>query len=136
MSRLFTVHLPERADPARAVLIEDRWRWTAFALPLLWALWNRRWLLALALLAAGAGTAALAMTGGPAAAAAVDLAVRLAMGFEAGAASRLELRLRGWRDLGGVTADSADAAALRWLRRRAGAAVPTAAPSGPWGAPG
>lgn len=131
MSRLFTVHLPDRADPARAALIDDRWRWGAFVFPALWALWNGRWIAALGFLACIGAAGALAAAGQPVAAAALDLAVRLAAGFEGGALSRLDLSMRGWRDLGAVDAEDAEEAELRWCAQ---AAAPEQQAQGPWGA--
>jgi hypothetical protein len=139
MSRLFTAHLPERADPARAILIDDRWRWAAFVFPVLWSLWGGRWILALGLLAGGGGSVALLSAGQPVAAVALDLAVRLAVGFEGGALARLDLSMRGWREHGAVDADDAEEAELRWCARAAADAAEVASArvaqwAGPWGA--
>ena len=114
-TRVFTAHLAKGAAPERVLLIDDRWRWGAFLFPLLWALWARHWLLALALLGVAGATWALGMAGAAAAAAALDLAVRLILGFEGASAARLDRRLRGWRDLGGVAAEDAETAELRWF---------------------
>ena len=115
MSRVFTAHAPAGADPAATLLIEDRWRVGAFAFPLLWALWSRHWLVAIAALAVLAAQADLVAGGRPAVAALLGLGLRLALGFEGGAAARLDRRLRRWRELGAVLADDAEEAELRWF---------------------
>jgi hypothetical protein len=114
-SRLYTAHLPPGADPARTLFLADRWRWFAFLAPLLWALWNRHWLLVLPIVAAGAGSATLAAYGQPEAAMALDLALRIALGFEGGGAARLDRRLRGWRELAAIPADTETEAEWAWF---------------------
>jgi len=115
MSRVFTAHAPAGADPAATLLIEDRWRFWAFALPLPWALWNRHWLLAVAAAAVMAAQADMVSAGQPATAALLGLGLRLALGLEGGAAARLDRRLRRWRELGAVLADDAEEAETRWF---------------------
>ncbi len=117
--RVYTAHLARGAEPDRVLLIEDRWRWGAFLFPLLWALWSRHWLLALALLAFAAATAALGAAGLAAAAATLDLALRFMLGWEGASFARLDRRLRGWRDLGGVAAGDDAQAERRWFAGRA-----------------
>ncbi len=126
MSRVFTAHAP-RSGAADAVLIDDRGRFWAFVFPLLWALWGRHWLLAGALLLATAAFGAAAEGGWLAQAALADLAVRVAVGLEGGAAARLDRRLRGWREAGAVAATDAEEAETLWAAR-------VGAARGPWGA--
>lgn len=113
--RVFTAHMPIGADPARTLLVDDRWRWGAFLVPLIWALWGRHWLLAAALFLWNGALIALAATGGGAAAAVLDFSTRLILGWEAAVAVRIDRSLRGWRPLGCVSADSAAAAELAWF---------------------
>ncbi len=113
--RLHTAHLAPGADPALTLFIADRWRWFAFLAPLLWALWSRHWLLVAPILAAGLGAGALAAAGQPEAALAVDLATRAALGFEGGAAARLDRALRGWRELAAIPAASETEAEWAWF---------------------
>ncbi len=114
-NRIYTAHQHPRDEDVRTVLIEDRWRWGAFLVPPLWALWNRHWLAALWLIAAAAGIAALGGQGLAPLAMALDLAVRFAVGFEGGMLARLDRRLRGWEEVGAVAAESAEEAELRWF---------------------
>jgi hypothetical protein len=126
MTRLWTAMAPKSGDPARTLLIEDRWRWGAFLFGPLWALWNGHWLAALGLFATTAAIAALAVSQ-PEAAAAADLGLRLALGMEGAALARLDRRLRGWREVGAVDAHDAEDAELRWFTPRPASA------GGPWG---
>ena len=125
--RLYTLHLPPRADPARTLFLPDRWRWGAFLLPLLWALWNRHWLAAVPILGAGLVTGGFAALGQPEAAAAWEGAYRLALGFEGATLARLDRRLRGWRELGALSARSDVEAEWMWF-----GPPPEAAPGGGW----
>jgi hypothetical protein len=113
--RLYTAHLPPGADPAETIFIADRWRWGAFLAPLLWAIWNRHWLLLAPILAVGGGSAALTALGQPEAALALDLGLRLALGFEGGGAARLDRALRGWRELAAIPAASETEAEWAWF---------------------
>ena len=117
-ARLYTAHLPPGRPADRTDLIEDRWRWGAFLFPLLWALWHRHWLLVLALLVLAAGLGWLIALGHAATAAVVEMAVRLWLALEGGEMARLDRTLRGWRELGAVSAEADDEAALRWFRVR------------------
>jgi hypothetical protein len=113
--RIHSLHLPPKADPARTLLIADRWRWGAFLFPLLWALWNRHWLALAPILLAGAVTAGLAAARQPEAAAAFELAYRLALGFEGATLARLDRRLRGWRELAAISARNETEAEWIWF---------------------
>jgi hypothetical protein len=114
-ARLWTAHLAPGRAADRTDLIDDRWRWGAFLFPLLWALWNRHWLLAVALAAVAAGLSALAWAGLAPVAAVIEFGVRLWLGLEGGETARLDRALRGWREMGGVEAETEDEAALRWF---------------------
>ena len=126
IERMHTLHLPPGADPAETLVIADRWRWGAFLFPLLWALWNRHWVAAVPLLLLGAVSGGLAAAGQPEAAAAFDLAVRLALGLEGGAVARVDRRLRGWRELAAIPARDETEAAWIWFGAPPEAARPEA----------
>lgn len=117
-TRLFTAHLAPGQSMDRVLLVDDRWRWGAFLFPLLWALWNRHWLLLMLLLGLSLGTGALAAAGHAALAALADLGLRLWFGMEGGEMARLDRAIRGWRELGAVSAQAEDEAALIWFGRR------------------
>lgn len=115
-ARLYTAHLAPGRPADRTDLIDDRWRWGPLLFPLLWALWHRHWIIVLALLAIGGGLGWLAMAGYGPVAAVVEGAVRLWLALEGGEMARLDRSLRGWRELGAVSAEADDEAALRWFR--------------------
>jgi hypothetical protein len=127
MSRVYTAQAP-RSGAADAVLIDDRWRFWAFVVPVLWALWGRHWMLAVALVVWTGAVGAAAGAGFLAQAALADLALRLALGLEGGAAARLDRRLRGWREAGAVAANDDEEAEILWAAR-------IGALHGPWGRP-
>jgi hypothetical protein len=118
-ARAYTAHLPRGGDPVATLLVDDRWRWGAFLFPLLWALFNRHWLAAVWLLPIAAATAALAAIGEGGVAGAIDLGLRVAVGFEGAALIRLDRRLRGWRTLGAVSARDDEEAERLWFTRLA-----------------
>jgi hypothetical protein len=122
--RLHTLHLPPRADPARTLILADRWRWGAFLFPPLWALWNRHWLAALPILLWGLFGAGLLALGQPEAALAADMALRVGLGFEGAALARLDRRLRGWRELAAIPARSETEAEWIWFGPPEDAAAP------------
>ena len=113
--QMHTLHLYPGDDPAGTLVLADRWRWGAFLFPLLWALWNRHWLLAVPLFLLGAASGGLAAAGQPEAALAFDLAVRVAIGFEGAIAARLDRKLRGWRELAAISARSEREAEWIWF---------------------
>ena len=115
-ARLYTAHLPPGRVADRTELIDDRWRWGAFLFPLLWALWNRHWLIAALLLAIAAALAWLRWIGLDAVAAVLWFGVSLWFGLEGGEMARLDRALRGWDEVGAVPADSEDEAAMVWFR--------------------
>ena len=115
-ARLYTAHLPPGRAADRTDLIDDRWRWGAFLFPLLWALWNRHWLLALLLLVMAGGVTWLIWAGLAPVAFILDAGVRLWFGLEGGEMARLDRSLRGWHEMGAVPADSEDEAAMVWFR--------------------
>jgi hypothetical protein len=123
MSRIWTAQRRAGADPADTLLIADGWRWGAALFPLLWALWGRHWIVAVVVLAVMAAQVDLAMSGQSGAAALLEIGLTLTLGLEGAAAARLDRRIRRWRDLGGVAAESAQAAEARFFIRSAGGAT-------------
>lgn len=85
---LYTVHLPKNAARGsregleRAVLVKDGFRWLAFVFPLLWPLFNRLWIvfLAMACLVLGIGLAGRWLEAPEWAIGAVELLLAIAMG--------------------------------------------------------
>ncbi|GGK32207.1 DUF2628 domain-containing protein [Salinarimonas ramus] len=136
--RTYTVHLPGDArvgDPAayeRAVLVRDGFVWPAFFFSVLWMLWHRLWLAAIAsVVALAAFSWALGALGvDPGAAVLANLLVSVLIGLEASSLRRWTYARRGWRIVDVVSApgyDEADAlACARWM---ALAARPAPAPA-------
>ena len=117
-TRLYTAHLAPGRAADETLLIGDGWRWGAFLFPFIWSLWHRHWVLAAILLVAGLGFGGLAAFGQPAVAVVLETGLRLWLGLEGAEMARLDRRIRGWRELGAVSADAEDEAALTWFRAR------------------
>jgi hypothetical protein len=109
---VYTLHHKERRD-IRAV--GDRFSLLAMALPPVWALVHGLWL---TLLAQGA-LLWLASLWSPLAMSPVFSGIAAILAFEGGAIERIELRLRGWRELGIVEARSPEGAEELYLRGEA-----------------
>ncbi|MCJ2073502.1 DUF2628 domain-containing protein [Methylobacterium sp. J-030] len=140
--RSYTLHLSPDARPGegigldRAVLVPDRFSWSAFAFSVLWFLYHRLWVAALIVLVglialAGAGIFLGLPTGGGVIA---TLLAGWLIGLEASSLRRWTLARRGWPARDAVIAGSpeeAEARALsRWLDANPG--TPRAPfPSGP-----
>ena len=115
--RLFTVHQPPDGDPEDLVLVRDGFSFWAFLLTVLWALWNRLWWEAAALVVIwvvlslimnllGADDFTQLM---------VSLGFQILVGFEARDLQRWALKRRGWEELGVVSGNSEEAAERRFL---------------------
>ncbi|WP_372426880.1 DUF2628 domain-containing protein [Salinarimonas chemoclinalis] len=124
--RTYTVHLPRGAAPGdaaafdRAILVRDGFNWAAFFFSVLWMLWHRLWLAALAtLLAVVAFSVALeALEVGEGAAALASLLLALLIGLEASSLRRWTYARRGMPMVDVVAAptyDEADALACARL---------------------
>jgi hypothetical protein len=125
--RSYTLHLPPEARPGeaygldRAVIVPDGFSWPAFAFSVVWFLFHRLWLAALAV---GLGLALVAVGGyalglSRLAATLVSLLVGVLIGLEASSLRRWTLARRGWpvRDavLAGSPAEAEAKAMARWL---------------------
>ncbi|MBP1179202.1 DUF2628 domain-containing protein [Methylobacterium sp. PvR107] len=125
--RSYTLHLPADARPGesigldRAVLVPDGFVWPAFAFTVLWFLYHRLWIAALAVLVglvalAGAGIAFGLPTG---AGLIATLLAAWLIGLEASSLRRWTLARRGWpvRDaVIAATPEEAEGRAIgRWL---------------------
>ena len=138
--RIYTVHespfwaLAEEAVPgADVVLIAEGFCWPAALFTVLWAAWHRLWLVALAILGAGAAldAASALVPIGDAARTVLGLAVLLFIGFEANDWRRWTLERRGWRTVGIVAGHSRSEAEHRFftLPGRATMLAPTPKPA-------
>ena len=85
------------------------------AIPPLWALWQGLWITLIVMIAVLAGVAALK----PAAGGAVWLGLIALVWTEGATLTRIELRLRGWREVGVAQADSEEGAEELYLTGRA-----------------
>ncbi|MDJ0895810.1 MAG: DUF2628 domain-containing protein [Alphaproteobacteria bacterium] len=115
--RLYTVHQPLDGDPEDLVLVRDGFSFWAFLFTVLWALWNRLWWEAAALIVIwvvlslimnllGADDFTQLM---------VSLGFQILVGFEARDLQRWALARRGWQELGMVSGNSEEAAERRFL---------------------
>ena len=109
---LYTVHHKPGHD---LEVVSDGFDIFALIAPLIWAVWHGVWVM----LAALAGTMALAWLYSPFAPMLVMYAVAFLFAFESGAVRRLELRLKGWRERGVVQAASPEGAEEQFLNGQA-----------------
>lgn len=120
--RLYTVHMRHPTlDPLRDIrLVKDGFCWPAFFFSIAWALWNRMWLAAAGLLAAGLLLdAALAFSGADDGTQAVVLiGFAVLVGLIANDLRRWTLFRRGYLDMGAVSGDDQDAAERRFWEHR------------------
>lgn len=95
----------------RSVVIADRFAPLAFIAPVIWLLFNRLWLEAIAALLVMAAATALATTAGqPALGIALDLALSLLTALEGRNWRAAALQRRGWRLVDVIETDNADVA--------------------------
>tara|TARA_Y100000588_G_scaffold221599_1_gene235515 strand:- start:961 stop:1362 length:402 start_codon:yes stop_codon:yes gene_type:complete len=129
--RVYTVHerpywLISEADMADhpVTLVREGFSWFALGLPLIWALWHRLWLVALALVIGAVAfnmVVALLELGGPYVLI-VGGGLLLWIGFEANDFRRWLLRRNGWFDAGVVSGRDRDEAEWRYHLSRQAAA--------------
>lgn len=100
-----------RTPDERSVVIADRFAWLGFIAPVIWLLFNRLWLeaLAAALVTVAAGLLAGSL-GQPAAGLAIGLALQLIVALEGRSWRAAALQRRGWLLVDVVEADDPDTA--------------------------
>src|SRR5690606_35674555 len=140
---VYTLHLPAGAQPGdaraldEAVIVKDGIAWWALIFPLVWFLWNRLWLGALAALGASVLVAAAGrvfnLTQGATTLLGILFAVLLAL--EANAFRRRALERRGLAAVDAVVADDLESAEVRAFARWLSRTPPAPAPRGPLAAP-
>lgn len=117
--RLFTVHFrgSEDAPDGDLEVVREGFRFWAFLFTVLWALWNRLWLVALGLFAVQSLASALAQFAGAGTAvdAAITLGVAVLFGLLAADLKRWTLARRGYAMVSVVGADDDMGAELRFL---------------------
>ena len=106
--RLWTVH---RKGAQKLDLVPDGFSLFALVLPPLWAIWHGLWLVLLGMVA----VAFLAGLYSPLAVSPVMYGIGAIAAFDGGALRRLELRLRGWREVAVVEAATEEGAEETWL---------------------
>ena len=100
-----------RAPDERSVVIADRFAPLAFVAPVLWLLFNRLWLEALAAILVSAAAAMLATSAGqPVLAIALGLALQMLTGLEGRTWRAAALQRRGWRLVDVIETDDPDLA--------------------------
>lgn len=117
--RVYTVHLRRHGLDAERdlVLVKEGFCWPAFIAGVLWALWHRLWLLALALVvAAGAINGIVYLLGAdPFTGGVLSFALAVAVGWIANDMRRRGLEGKGFAFVGVVTAGNDDDAVRRFL---------------------
>jgi hypothetical protein len=117
--RFYTVHVRHSGlDPDRDIkLVKEGFSWPAFFLGLVWALYRRLWLAALALAAAMTALEMAALAAGldPLTGLAVSLGVAAAFGWLGNDLIRRKLEGDGFACMGVVAADNQDSALKRFL---------------------
>ncbi len=112
----YIVMEPPSRGAEDAVLVRDGFHIVALILPVVWLLYHRLWIEALAVLVAGLLLGTLGSWFGlGATASAGSLMLAVFVGLEASAMKIAALRRRGWREWGVVEADNAGDAEIRYL---------------------
>lgn len=128
----YVVMEPPSRRPDEAVLVRDGFHIFALVLPVVWLLYHRLWLDALAVLVAGAVIGGLGSWFGLGAVAPVaSLMLAIFVGLEGASMKVAALRRRGWREWGVVEADNASDAEIRYLAAQDDAAYPGELPAAP-----
>ena len=126
--RLYTVHTRPWTADGDPVLVKEGFCWPAAAFTSLWALWQRMWLEALAILgvevALGVGLAFVGID--VVSILAIQAGFKVLLGVIGNDLHRLALRRRGLVEEGVVAGERRSAAEFRYLSARAGAAGPYA----------
>lgn len=124
---------PPLARPGeRTVIVPDRLAWLALVAPVIWLLWHRLWIEALAVLAASFALAALAAVPGmEGLAVALGFLLSLLIALEGNALRLAALRRRGWHEAAIVDAASRGEAELRYLSGLEPGSPGAAAPRAP-----
>lgn len=98
------------------MLVRDGFHLLAFLVPVIWLLWHRLWIEALAALVVASALAALgSIAGYGPASSLLSLLVAVYVGLEGAALRLAALRRRGWREWGAVEAGNAREAEIRYL---------------------
>lgn len=107
---------PSRGGRKDGVLVRDGFHLLAFLVPVIWLLWHRLWIEALAALVVALALARLgSMAGYGPASGLLSLLVAIYVGLEGAALRVAALRRRGWREWGAVEAGNAREAEIRYL---------------------
>ena len=143
----YLVMEPPQAGPSRAeeaLIIRDGFSLTAFLFPLIWFLWHRMWVEALAFLALAFVIGAVgSLTGGGVFTPVMSIVLAILIGLEVPALRAAALRRRGWTDWGVVEGANRAEAELRYATEAGevasaapSTAVPPSAPAGQPAFPG
>lgn len=118
---IFIVLEPPDGNPERVAFVPEGFSWGALLFTVLWALWQRMWVVAALLFAV---TAALTVATnldvlGPGLAALLNFGIGLIFGFEARSLQVKSLERAGFRRAGLMEASNAEAAELAYFAGRA-----------------
>lgn len=109
--RVYTIH----HQPGRELeAVCDRIEILGFIMPLIWAAWNRLWVILFGIVSILIVAAAVT----PAAVVPTMYGIAAICGLEGGALRRLEFRIRGWREVAVVQASTEEGAEELYLNGR------------------
>ena len=119
--KIYTVLEPPDGKPERVAFVPEGFCWPALLLTVVWALWQRMWVVAALLFAVTSLLAVAANTGllGEGLAALLQFGIALLFGFEARALQTRSLEATGYRRSGLIQASRPEAAELAYFDGRA-----------------
>lgn len=128
---IFTVLEAPDGKPEKVTFVPEGFSWGAFLLTVVWALWQRMWVVGMLLFALSSAltVAANLEVVGNGVAAFVQTAIALLFGFEARNLQVKSLERSGYRRAGLIQAGSQEAAELAYFAGRAPVARSDAAPA-------
>lgn len=128
---VYTVHRKPDAAPDDVTLVPEGFNTRAFLFTVLWALWNRLWVLAciIAVVLVAVTTLPTYLGFGSEIIAVPHLALALLFGFEANDLRRLALSRAGFEEIALVSGSSLDEAELRYFAQQTKTPAPVASNS-------
>lgn len=123
---VYTVHRKPDAPSDNVTMVPEGFNFSAFLFTVLWALWNRLWVLACVIAVVLVAVATLPIYFGLSAAlaAVMQLAASLLFGFEANDLSRFALARSGYERIAMVSGSSLAEAELRYFAERPKTSAP------------
>lgn len=129
--RIYAVLEPPDGKPEKVAFVPEGFAWGAFFFTVLWALWQRMWVVGLLLFALSAALTVATNLEllGAGFSSLVQFAIALLFGFEARGLQVKSLERAGFRRAGLIQATNVEAAELAYFGGRAPAATPATTPA-------